>query len=338
MNFSKAPTKHLIPVASSFLSDFLPRSIVKRYFPRHVAAAPTRIARFHLKNIYIVPTLAGLGLLGIVLLTLIAAINFQNSMIYMVCFWLASLLVINILYTFRNLSGLRLELLGTEPCFAGQNCLVRLSANSEQSKSAIFVGWKAHDLALVDLGNADACEVNISYPAPRRGFLRPSRIDVFTRYPTGLTIAWAYARLDINAIVYPTPVLMDAISKTEHGQQDAEDGRALGGGVNDFSGMQTYQAGDRLQRVHWAKFAQTRKLYTKNFVDYQSHDLWLDWALLTAGSIEQRLSHLCARILALHTERQSYGLRIPGSLIKPGNSEPHRNKCLSALALFSIEQ
>ena len=325
-------------MASSFLSDFLPQRILKRYFPGHIAAAPTRIARFHLKNIYIVPTLAGLGLLGIVLLTLIAAINFQNSMIYMVCFWLASLLVINILYTFRNLSGLRLELLGTEACFAGQTCLVRLSANSKQSKSAIFVGWKAHDLAVVDLGKADACEVNISYPAPRRGYLKPPRIDVFTRYPTGLTIAWAYAYLDINAIVYPKPKQMEVLSKTERGQQDVEDGRALAGGVNDFSGMQAYQAGDRLQRVHWAKFAQTRKLYTKNFVDYQNHDLWLDWESLTTGSIEQRLSHLCARILALHAKQQSYGLRIPGTVIEPGCSEPHRNKCLSALALFMLEK
>ncbi|MCP4010904.1 MAG: DUF58 domain-containing protein, partial [Proteobacteria bacterium] len=79
---------------------------------------PLKSIRFHLRNIYIMPTIAGMGLMGVVVLTLVAAINFQNSLIYMVCFWLGSLLVINILYTFRNLSGLELELMGSEPCFA----------------------------------------------------------------------------------------------------------------------------------------------------------------------------------------------------------------------------
>ncbi len=325
-------------MASAFLSDFLPHRLLQRFFPRHVGPAPSRNAYFHLRNIYILPTLAGLGLLCIVALTLIAAINFQNSMIYIVCFWLASLLVINILYTFRNLSGLHLELLGTEPCFAGQNCLIRLSASSEQNKGAIYVGWKAYDLALIDLYNANSCELSISYPAPKRGHLKPPRLDVFTRYPTGLIIAWAYARLNINAIVYPEPKLIEPHSEILIGGQDAEDGQELTNGVNDFSGMRRYQAGDRLQRVHWAKYAQTRKLYTKNFVDYQDHDLWLDWQEMPTGSVEQRLSHLCARVLALHSRQQTFGLKIPGKVIEPANGDVHRHRCLTALALYTAEE
>lgn len=325
-------------MSSTFLADFLPQRLLRRYFPRHVPTAPSRSAKFHLRNIYIVPTFAGLGLLGVVLITLLAAINFQNSMIYMVCFWLASLLVINILYTFRNLSGLKLELRGTEPCFAGQNCLVRLSASSERDKEAIYVGWKTQDLAMIDLTSANSCELKISYPALKRGYFRPPKLDIFTRYPTGLTVAWAYARLDIKVIVYPKPELIDTDTQIKPGGEEAEDGHKLVGGVNDFAGMQPYQAGDRLHRVHWAKYAQTGKLYSKIFVDYQSHDLWLDWNELPSASVEQRLSHLCARVLALHGKQQTYGLKIPAKVIKPGNSEIHRNNCLTALALYSVSQ
>ena len=78
-----------------------------------------------------------MGLMGVVVLTLVAAINFQNSLIYMVCFWLGSLLVINILYTFRNLSGLELELMGADPCFAGQNSLVTLRVASDRPRESI---------------------------------------------------------------------------------------------------------------------------------------------------------------------------------------------------------
>lgn len=295
---------------------------------------PVKTIRFHLRNIYIVPTVAGMGLLGIVLLTLIAAINFQNSLIYMVCFWLGSLLVINILYTFRNLSGLELEMMGAEPCFAGQNSLVSLRVSSDRPRESIYVGWKGIDLALFGLHESLSTDIAVSYPAPTRGRLHPPRLDIFTRYPTGLTVAWAYATLDIDAIVYPRPIEMKQSSHSTMAGEQADDGPGIEGGVNDFSGLRTYQPGDSLRRVHWAKFARTGKLHSKVFVDYPGHEHWLVWEDLASGSIEQRLSHLCSKVLELEAKQQSFGLKIPGKTIQPGNGSNHRIACLTALALF----
>lgn len=275
-----------------------------------------------------------MGLLLIALITLIAAINFQNSLIYVVSFWLGSLLVINILYTFRNLSGLKLELRGAEPCFAGQNSLVTLRASSATRKEAIYVGWKGLDLALFTLGDPQTVDIEISYPAPDRGVLRPPRLDVYTRYPTGLTVAWGYARIDIKAIIYPTPLEMIVSSSRGRSEENADDGHRMEGGVDDFYGVKPYQAGDSLRRIHWANFARSGKLHSKVFVDYESHDLWLSWEDLPAGSVEQRLSHLCAKVLELDANQQSFGLRIPGKIIQPGKDEAHRTACLTALALY----
>jgi len=99
--------------------------------------------------------------------------------------------------------------------------------------------------------------------------------------------------------------------------------------------MRAYQAGESFRRIHWAKFARTGKLYSKIFVDYQSHEHWLVWEELLTGSVEQRLSHLCARVLELDSRQQSFGLRIPGKTIGPGSGEAHRVACLTALALYS---
>lgn len=321
-------------MASSFISDFFSPKILKRFFPWHVQVVPVKSIRFHLRNIYIVPTMAGMGLLGVVLLTLVAAINFQNALIYMVCFWLGSLLVINILYTFRNLSGLELELMGAEPCFAGQNCLVTLRATSHRPKESVYVGWKGVDLTLFGLHDSLLADIAISYPAPRRGWLQPPRLDVFTRYPTGLTLAWAYARMDINALVYPTPLAMKLTSHSGQAGSEADDGQGIEGGVNDFSGLRRYQAGDSLHRIHWAKYARTGTLYSKVFVDYQNHEVWLSWADLLDGSVEHRLSHLCAKVLEMDEKQQSYGLRIPRKTIQPNTGEAHRIACLTALAMF----
>jgi len=320
---------------SSFLVDFFPAHILRRLFPGYRAAPPARIQRFHLRNIYILPGRAGLGLIGIVLLTLLAAINFQNSLIYMVSFWLAGLLLIHVMYSFRNLNGLQIELLGVEPCFAGQRCQVSLKARGQRNKESIYIGWKTQQHSLIDLCDSDSQVVSVSYPTLKRGWLTPPRLEVSSRFPAGLIRAWGYAHLDIQALVYPAPHFIADSKRNSPTGGLAEDGNQLRAGVSDFSGMRAYQPGDSPRRIHWAKYAQTGKVYSKEFVDYEQHDVWLDWADLVSGTIEQRLSHLCARVLDLSAQQQGFGLRIPGSTLQPGQGDAHRAACLSALALYS---
>jgi uncharacterized protein (DUF58 family) len=314
-------------MASNFVSDF---------FPGHSPPPPVRSLRFHLRNVYIVPSAAGMGLLGVVLISLVAAINFQNSLIYMVSFWLGSLLVINILYTFRNLSGVELELMGAEPCFAGQNCLVSLRISGSAPKESIYVGWRGVDLALVDLQESLSMDTRVSYPAPERGQLKPPRLDIFTRYPTGLTVAWAYARLDINAVVYPAPVDAPDTSRANQASEDAHKGPTFDGGVSDFAGLRRYQPGDSPRRIHWAKFARTGRLHSKLFVDYRHPEVWLNWEDTPGSNNEIRLSHLCAKVLELHARQQTFGLRLPGKTISPDTGDTHQVACLTALALWEM--
>lgn len=324
-------------MASSFITDLIPHKILRRLFPGYRLAPAVRSQRYHLRNTYIMPTRAGMGLLLVVLLILLAAINFQNSLVYVVCFWLGSLLVINILYTFRNLHGLKIELMGAEPCFAGQNSLVTLRASSIRPSESIYIGWEGVDLALFALPGGHSREVVLSYPALKRGRLHPPRLKVFTRYPSGLTVAWGYANLDINVIAYPAPRELEAAASVQHGGEDADDGLEIAGGVNDFSGLRAYQHGDRLRHIHWPTYARTGTLHSKAFVDYQQHDQWLSWDDLPPDSVERRLSHLCARVLVLDSRQQSFGMRIPGTTIQPDHGEAHRVACLTALALFRGE-
>ena len=155
-----------------------------------------------------------------------------------------------------------------------------------------------------------------------------------TRYPTGLTVAWAYAALDIQVLVYPEAIKMSLPPSSASGGEEAEDGRVIPGGVDDFYGVNAYREGDDLRRIYWAKYASSGQLYSKQFVDYEHKELWLDWEDLPVVSVEQRLSHLCARVLELDALQQSFGLRIPGSVQQPGRGERHREACLKALALF----
>lgn len=292
------------------------------------------------KKIFILPSKISLGLMVIIILLFLVGINFQNSLVYIVCFWLIALLVINIFYTYRNLSGLTIKAISAEPCFAGEKMVLELEVSRpvKQRKSAIYFGWKNEDLVEINLQEEQSTRIKLSHSSDNRGRFSPPRIDIFTRFPTGLNTAWSYATMDIDGVVYPEPIEKSQSTEKQSSGEEANDGQEILGGSSDFAGIREYQAGDSPKHIHWGQYAKTGELYTKSFLDYESHDVWLDWQNLNISGTESRLSHLSAMILAFHEDQKQYGLRIPGKEIQPNKGEAHKVRCLTALALYGLPQ
>ncbi|MFN3786578.1 MAG: DUF58 domain-containing protein, partial [Thiothrix sp.] len=76
---------------------------------------------------------------------------------------------------------------------------------------------------------------------------------------------------------------------------------------------------------------------SKDFVDYHSQHLWLDWQALPLLDCEARLAHLCRQVLACQQQQRSFGLRLPHQVIAPSQGAAHQARCLQALALFGVE-
>ncbi len=273
-----------------------------------------------------------------ILLLFLLGINFQNSLVYVVCFWLIALLVINIFYTYRNIAGLTIKAIAAEPCFAGEKVVLELEVSRpvKQQKSGIYLGWKQEGLVELDLQAQQSARIKLSHSTQTRGRIKPPRIDIFTRYPTGLTTAWSYAAIDMDAIVYPTPIESIHQQNRHSAGEEADDGIEIAEGSNDFAGIRAYQLGDSPKHIHWGQYAKSGELYTKSFVDYEDHDAWLDWDHLTISSTEQRLSHLSAMVLQFDKDQQQFGLKLPGKVIEPASGEGHKIRCLTALALFGL--
>lgn len=291
------------------------------------------------RRIFIVPTPTAAGLLLLIVVLFLLGINFQNSLVYAVCFWLIALLVINILHTYRNLAGVTLSAVGIEPCFAGQAAVleVAVSCPLNQHKFALKVEWPQHDSALVDLVANNTQRVKLSYPTEQRGYFYPPRLHITTRYPTGLTVAWSYITLDIRGLVYPKPIAKHFTQLGQSNAPQAEDGIEIAHGTTDFGGIRPYQFGDTPRHIHWGKYAQTGKLYTKAFVDYASHEVWLEWDALPIPGIEVRLAHLCSKVLEFHQAQRQYGLKLPDTIIPPNKGDAHKAQCLRALALYGVK-
>ena len=74
---------------------------------------------------------------------------------------------------------------------------------------------------------------------------------------------------------------------------------------------------------------------TKQFTaEPESGLLYLDFAAIRMGQVEERLSQLALWIIEAERARHPYGLRLPDVEIPPSLGEAHFHRCLQTLALF----
>ncbi|MEK1942753.1 MAG: DUF58 domain-containing protein [Pseudomonas sp.] len=291
------------------------------------------------RRIFIIPTRIGAAYGVALLLMLMAGVNYQNSPAYGLTFLLAAVFIVAILHTYRNLASLTLHAAGGSPVFVGEQATlrVRLSSNGRAHQS-IALGWPPQALQQYDVPANGMSECEVTVPALRRGWLRPGRLRVESRFPLGILVAWSLVDLDQALLVYPRPIPGELPLAAGAREDDDEDqgARVLGMGADDYQGLKAYQPGDSKRRLHWKAYSRGHGLLVKDFAALAGRDLWLDFSEL-AGDNEMRLSLLCHWVLALSERQQSFALRMPGVELGPDSGETHREACLRALALFGDE-
>jgi uncharacterized protein (DUF58 family) len=305
----------------------------QRWLARRIPPA-SRIQLDH-RRIFILPTRTGLTYALMLVLMLLAAINYQNSLAYGLTFLLLSVGLLAILHTYRNVSGLVLSAGVARSVFVGEAVQLRLRLESAgDAHQALGLGWDAAHLQKFDVGADGLTDVELTLPAQTRGWLRAPRLRVESVYPLGILRAWSWLDLEQSALIYPRP-LAGAMPMLKGVQPHAEDAGVAtqSAGVDDYQGLRTYQPGDNRRRLHWKAYSRGQGLLVKDFTDLSGHDLCLDFMAL-GGDIEERLSRLCYWVLELSQRRQPFALRLPGFLSAVDSSEAHREACLRALALY----
>jgi len=266
---------------------------------------------------------------------MLAAINYQNSLIFALGFLLVSLFMVSILHTFRNLSGLTIHRGHSVSVFAGEDAEfnVRLSRDGVRAYEALVLGWNTELMQEVDILDDDVEQtVKLFVETKARGIFNPGRLLIQTNYPVGLFRSWSWLDLGFTTIVYPRPIaggdLPASRSKSEEGELSLEPG------VDDFQGLRDYHPGDSLRHVSWKSYARTDELYVKEFAANVDHRIWLDWDSFHGTDNELRLSHLCYWVMAVSRTKNVYGLRLPNLEIEPDAGTEHRDRLLYELAVF----
>jgi len=286
------------------------------------------------RSIYILPTRPG-WLLALVLgALLLTAVNYANALAYLLTFLLASMALVSLLHTQRNLLGLTLTVTGTEPVFAGEPAEFHLCVrNPGRERLAIRVETRGVRLATLAVPARDTHCVTLAVPATRRGWLPCPAFVLATHYPLGILRAWTrWVRLPARCLVYPRPAAASALAIWP---EDTGDGaRGALQDSEDFAGLRGYQIGDSLARISWKTLARGQGLHAKDFRAPAGDDLWLDWEGFAPHDSELRLSLLARAVLDADRAGLRYGLRLPGRAIEPDLGPSQRAACLEALALY----
>ncbi len=287
------------------------------------------------RNIFIFPTRTGFAFGGLIALLVLAAINYQASLVYGVAFLLGSTFLVTILYTFRNLSGLRLELAGARAGFVGEDIefTLRMVRPQGRGREGIQLGWPDGIVQWAELYEQEADTVRLYVKAHARGYLDPGRLLVETYYPLGLLRAWTWVDLDARALVYPLPLFQE-FPATVSGRRD--EGELIDPqGSEDFTDIKGYQRGDPVKHIIWRSYARGGELMVKRYASYVEPRLWLDMESV-AGDVEERLSRLTGMALTASRRELEFGLRPGAQEISPGVGEAHLERVLRSLALYGV--
>ena len=297
------------------------------------------------RNVYILPTRPGLMLAATLLVLLVASINYQLNLGYLLTFLLAGSALVGMHLCHGTLRGLSLQLQPVEPGFQGASNTLAVDLVSTRKRVRHGIAMRmleGSQWVWTDVPSQGRATVHVAFKPAQRGMVPIPAMTAETRFPLGTFRVWTVWRPASRVLVYPAP---------ESHPPPLPEGRPLAGATaqaqarqasGEFDGVRAYQRGDPLKLVVWKKLAKADEMISRDTHQAQRHELWLDLAetgIPAAASgagpaLESALSRLCAWVLQAERMGLNFGLRLGAQEIRPASGEAHRRRCLEALARY----
>jgi len=303
----------------------------RRWINRRIPRADSQV--LSQKNIFILPTGAGVVYGFLLLIMLITGINYQNSLIYLLTFLLGALFVGAMHQTHRNLSGLAVALVRPGEGRAGDDVpfLLRVTAGKDAGLGLVL-SVEDSSVEGVHVSPGESRDVVLPVPSAYRGYLRPDRIRIETRFPFGLLKAWSWLRPASSGVAFPRPLPAPDTAGTVHEGSEAASSAPLSG--QDNADLRPWREGDMSQRVMWKRFARTGQMIVADWQGEQGSPHWLDFHAFPGVDTELRLSYLAWMVADRVQKNARFGLSLPGDTIEPDSGLLHGERCLRALAVW----
>ena len=303
------------------------------------------------KNIYILPSRQGWLLCSVLIVMLLTAINYQNSLLFGLCFWIGSVFAMVIWHTWKNLAQLQLETASRASGFAGDVVQVPFKIRAQkQTHQRLEISWRssgqtsseqANAPVIVSLSPESSESISLPFSNNQRGFVASPRLVVASVYPMGILRAWSVIDLDQPVLLYPKPVFgvspNDQVLLDGSDDADKEEPKAPELGGSDFYEISPYRRGDALNRIDWKRLAKTGEKVTKTFGNQTiSVDRELNFELFRHLPLEHAISAMTGWVVEWSQAGLPFKFQLGDVEIEcfGGEGSLEVARCLEALALF----
>jgi uncharacterized protein (DUF58 family) len=295
---------------------------------------PLTLAR---RRLYILPTRAGIGFGLLMILMLVAGLNYANSVALFLTFLLAGFTLVSMHQCHRNLLGTQLLTATAQPTFATREGTLRLAVDnpSPVARLQIAAGVGDEPTITVDLPARGRESIELKVAAPRRGIVQLDRIHLITTHPFGLFRTWTWVHAPIEMLVYPQP--RGSLPRPTHSGNKSGSRALVAAGSDEWLGLRPFRDGDSPRQVDWKAYAREAPLLVKEYSSAASELRMFEFGALRQLDLEAKLEQLARWVVDAEALGERYGLTLPGTSIKPDRGPEHRHRCLAALALFALE-
>ena len=285
-------------------------------------------------NLYMLPTRHGILFSIVLLAMLLVAVNYSNSLAYMMTFTLFSTVLVSMLYTHRNLQDLRISFGESKPVFAGEllSYTLVLKNQTQRDRFDIGIDIEGDKSRRRDLTAFETLKIECNTKVKHRGWHALPPVQVNTRFPLGLLFSWSKpTQLEKKSLVYPKPAEWQDFPVRYSGNSTTQIQSRRNN--DDFSGLRQYRKGDSPQHIDWKTYARGKGLHSKEFSGGEMPLMIFRWTD-TRGDKEQRISLLTRWVIEAGAQGIRFGLDLPDQKVQPSKNEKQVSICLKHLALM----
>ena len=287
------------------------------------------------RRLYILPTRAGYTAALLLLVMLIAGLNYTNSLALLLTFLLVGFALVGMYECQRSLQGLELVRAQAPDCHAGLDGTLELRfANSARgARRALAVRAAPERATHFDVASGAQLTLQVIHRCAHRGRHRVGRLELSSTAPFGLFRSWTWLHLPLEVVAYPRLLGSRPLPP-------ATAGRAAllapnhASGEDEWASLRAYQQGDSPRSIAWKTVARGGPFMVGQYAGAAGSDIRLSFAGLESLDLEARLSQLCVWVEECARTGAACALSLPGLEVPLGRGASHRTALLRALALY----
>jgi uncharacterized protein (DUF58 family) len=267
------------------------------------------------------------------------ATNYQNNVIMLLSYLMASLFITTMMHSFYNVSGIVLSADKKAAGYAKQN--ISFPVKITLSNKRLDLNFSFDNQQVFHLAQGVQGDQTVYVPChyENRGVYHPGRLKMSSEYSLGLFITWTRIDFGNQCTVYPQAIPLSNSQSNFSGPASENllvENLHLENkpGIDDFYELKPHIPGEPLSRIAWKQFARGQGRLTKHYHQQQDTTCWLKLIDMPKHGLEKQLQYLCFLINEYNHAGQIFGLDLGHEQIKPSQGDDHFKQCLMALALF----